>query len=141
MAELKTKPTKQSIEKFLDDLPDEKKRADAYKILDMMKKITKMKPKMWGPTMIGFGTYHYKYASGHEGDSFLIGFSPRKPQLVLYGMPAIKYFPELAKKLGKFKSSVSCLYITKLDDVDISVLKQLLTKSFVYMRDKYGRKK
>ncbi len=141
MAELKTKPTKQSIEKFLDALPDEKKRADAYKILDMMKKITKMEPRMWGPTMIGFGTYHYKYASGHEGDSFLIGFSPRKPQMVLYGMPVKKYFPELAQKLGKFKSSVSCLYITKLDDVDISILKQLMAKSFKYMKDKYGKMK
>jgi len=136
MAELKTKPSKASIEKFLNSVKDEKKRSDSYKILELMKKITKEEPVMWGPSIIGFGTYHYKYASGREGDFFITGFSPRKQNLTLYIMSGFKKYPELMKKLGKSKTGSSCLYINKLEDVDVKVLKELITESVKYMRQK-----
>ncbi|RPI16987.1 MAG: DUF1801 domain-containing protein [Ignavibacteriae bacterium] len=129
MAELKTKPTKVSIDKFLKSV-DEKKRDDSYKIIDMMKKITKKEPVMWGSTMIGFGNYHYKYKSGHEGDCFMIGFAPRKAQLVIYMMPGYEEKTVLMKKLGKYKTGKSCLYINKLEDVDVKVLKELMKESY-----------
>jgi len=137
MAELKTKETKASVEKFLNAIPDEKRREDCFKILEMMKKITKVEPKMWGPSIVGFGNYHYKYASGHEGDMCITGFSPRKQNLTLYIMPGFERYNELMKKLGKYKTSVSCLYIKKLEDIDLKVLKELVTSSFKYMKAKY----
>jgi len=137
MAELKTKETKASVEKFLNAIPDEKRREDCFKILEMMKKITKVEPKMWGPSIVGFGNYHYKYASGHEGDMCITGFSPKKQNLTLYIMPGFERYNELMKKLGKYKTSVSCLYIKKLEDVDLKVLKELVTSSFKYMKAKY----
>ena len=129
MAEQKTKPTNVSVAQFLKSVADEKRREDSYKVLELMKKITKEKPKMWGPSMVGFGNYHYKYASGHEGDCFVTGFSPRKQALTLYIMAGFKKYPELMKKLGKFKTGSSCLYIKKLEDVDLKVLKELITMS------------
>ena len=129
MAELKTKQTKASVEKFLNSVKDEKKREDSFKILELMKKITKEEPKMWGPSIIGFGTYHYKYASGREGDWFLTGFSPRKQNLTLYIMSYLEKHKDLLKKLGKHKTGKGCLYINKLDDVNMNVLKELITAS------------
>jgi hypothetical protein len=136
MAELKTKPNKASIDKFLNSIKDEKKRNDAYKILELMKKITKEEPIMWGPSIVGFGKYHYKYESGREDDWFLTGFSPRKQNLTLYIMSGFKRYDELMKKLGKFKTGSSCLYINKLEDVDIKILKELITESVKYMKNK-----
>jgi hypothetical protein len=101
-----------------------------------MKKITKEEPKMWGPSIIGFGSYHYKYASGREGDFFLTGFSPRKQSLTLYIISGFKRYDELMKKLGKHKTGSSCLYINKLEDVDMKVLKTLITESVKYMKKK-----
>jgi hypothetical protein len=101
-----------------------------------MKKITKEEPKMWGPSIIGFGSYHYKYASGREGDFFLTGFSPRKQSLTLYIISGFKRYDELMKKLGKHKTVKSCLYINKLEDVNLKVLKQLITESVKYMKKK-----
>lgn len=141
MAEQKTKPTKQSVKEFLESVSDSQKRKDSFTILDMMKKITKLEPVMWGPSMVGFGSYHYKYASGHEGDTFLIGFSPRKSSLVLYMHPAIRYFPDLVKNLGKIKLSGSCLHIKKIEDIDITGLKNLVTKCYQHMKDNYAKKK
>ena len=138
MSEQKTKPTKISVEKFIKSLPDEKKRKESFEIVEMMKKITKMEPVMWGPTMIGFGAYHYKYSSGHEGDMFIIGFSPRKPNLVFYLMPAIKYYHKLTEKLGKYKSSISCLYIKSLDDVDKKVLNEMFKECYKFMKSYKG---
>ena len=129
MAELKTKQTKASVEKFLNSVKDEKKREDSFKILELMKKITKEEPKMWGPSIIGFGNYHYKYASGREGDWFLTGFSPRKQNLTLYIMSYLEKHKDLLKKLGKHKTGKGCLYINKLVDVDMNVLKELITAS------------
>ena len=111
MAELKTKETKASVEKFLNSVPDSKKREDSFIILEMMKKITKEEPKMWGSSIVGFGNYHYKYDSGHEGDMCITGFSPRKQNLTIYFMPGLESQSVLMNKLGKFKNRGSCLYI------------------------------
>ena len=134
MAELKTKKNEASVTKFLDGVKDEKKREDSYIILKLMKQITKADPKMWGDSMIGFGSYHYKYASGREGDWFVTGFSPRKQSLTLYIMAGISKYPDLLKKLGKFKTGKGCLYINKIEDVDIKILKELIKQSVGYLK-------
>ncbi len=133
MAELKTKPSEQSVEAFLNRVEDEKKRQDCLTILEIMKQITKAKPKMWGTSMVGFGTYHYKYESGREGDWFVAGFSPRKQNLTLYMMAGFSRYDELLSKLGKFKTGKSCLYIKKIEDVDLKILKELITQSVAYV--------
>ena len=126
MAELKTKKTAVSVEVFLNAVADEKQRADAFVLVAMMKELTGEKPVMWGPTMVGFGDYHYVYASGHEADTFLTGFSPRKGNLVLYFMPGLERFASLLQKLGKHKATKGCLYIKKLADVDLAVLREMI---------------
>lgn len=136
MAELKTKVNNASVEKFLKTVKDEQKRLDSFKILDMMEKITEEEPKMWGPSIVGFGKYHYKYESGREGDWFLTGFSPRKQNLTLYIMSGFKRYNELMKKLGKHKTGSSCLYINKLENIDMKVLKELISESVKNMRNK-----
>jgi hypothetical protein len=123
--ELKTKKTELSVEEFLNSIPDEQKRKDSFVILDLMKKASKSEPKMWGSSIVGFGEVHYKYASGHEGDMCKIGFSPRKQSISFYlsGIPDIK---SQLVKLGKFKTGKGCLYINKISDVDINVLKEII---------------
>jgi hypothetical protein len=133
-AELKTKVNAASVEGFLNSVEDEQKRADCFEILKIMQQVTKEKPKMWGASIVGFGTYHYKGASGREGDWMLTGFSPRKQNLTLYLMGGFDMHKDLLKKLGKFKTSVGCLYIKKLDDVDKKVLKQLVTQTVKTMK-------
>lgn len=127
MAELKTKVTNASVDQFLQGIRDEKKRADCYEILKIMKKATKAEPKMWGPGIIGFGNYHYKYESGRENDWFITGFSPRVQNLTLYTMGG--FDKELLKQLGKYKTGKGCLYINKLEDVDTKVLNKLIISS------------
>jgi Domain of unknown function (DU1801) len=127
MAELKTQITKASVDKFLQGIRDEKKGEDCYQVLKIMKKATKSEPKMWGTSIVGFGDYHYKYASGRENDWFMTGFSPRLQSLTLYAMGG--FDSELLKKLGKHKTGKGCLYINKLEDVDKKVLKELIAKS------------
>jgi hypothetical protein len=127
MAELKTRLTKASVEKFLEGIRDEKKRQDCYQLLKIMKKATKAEPKMWGTSIIGFGDYHYVYASGREGDWFITGFSPRVQNLTLYTMGG--FDRDVLKRLGKYKTGKGCLYINKLEDVDTNVLDELITKS------------
>jgi hypothetical protein len=127
MAELKTQVTKASVDKFLQGIRDEKKREDCYQILKIMKRATKAEPKMWGPSIIGFGDYHYKYASGRENDWFIAGFSPRVQNLTLYMMGGLD--SELLKKLGKYKTGKGCLYINKIEDIDKKILSELITKS------------
>lgn len=133
MAELKIKKTGQSVEEFLNSVPDERKRKDAFTILETMKRITGEEPKMWGDAIIGFGSYHYRYASGREGDWFLTGFSPRKQNLTIYLISGFAGYESLLKKLGKFKTGKSCLYIYRLADVDLSVLEELVKRSVAYM--------
>ena len=127
MAELKTQVTRASVEKFLDGITDEKKRQDCYQLLKLMKKATRSEPKMWGTSIIGFGDVHYVYESGREGDWFLAGFSPRVQNLTLYMMGGLDR--AVLKKLGKYKTGKGCLYINKLEDVDLKVLNELITKS------------
>ncbi len=123
-----------SVTKFLDGVKDEKRRLDSYTILKLMKQITKAEPKMWGTSIIGFGSYHCKYASGREGDWFVTGFSPRKQSLTLYLMSGFSKYPDLLKKLGKFKTSKGCLYINKIEDTDIPTLKELIKQSVGYLK-------
>ena len=138
MAENKTKPTKASVPAFLKAVENETRRRDALVINEMMARISGEKPVMWGPTMVGFGSHHYKYASGREGDLFLTGFSPRKANLVLYIMPGYGQFDDVMARLGKHKTGKACLYINKLEDVDLGVLEELIEKSVGWMRNKYG---
>jgi hypothetical protein len=140
MAELKTKVNKASVDKFLMDVKDEQKREDCYKILEIMQRATKAEPRMWGASIIGFGSYHYKYVSGREGDWMLTGFSPRKQNLTLYIMPGFEEYDSLMKKLGKHSTGKSCLYIKKLEDVDIKVLKELVAKSVEKMKKSNAQK-
>jgi hypothetical protein len=134
MAELKTKETKASVEKFLKSVENPKRREDAQAVLKLMKSVTRKEPKMWGPSIVGFGTYHYKYESGREGDMPMVGFSPRSASLVLYIMPGFARYEALMKKLGKHKTGTSCLYINQLEDVDAKVLKELVTECYKYMK-------
>jgi len=129
MAELKTQKTRASVAKFLASIEDEKRRKDSRAVLKMMKEITGDKPEMWGPAIIGFGSYHYTYASGREGDWFLTGFSPRKQALTLYIMSGFSKYDALLKKLGKFKTGKACLYIKKLEDVHLPTLEELIRRS------------
>jgi hypothetical protein len=133
-AELKTKVNQASVEGFLNAVQDEEVRKDCFEILKMMKQITKEEPKMWGTSIVGFGSYHYKGKSGREGDWMLTGFSPRKQNLTLYLMGGFDVEKDLLKKLGKYKTGVGCLYIKKLDDVDKKVLKELVTASVKRMK-------
>ena len=135
MAELKTKPTDQSVEAFLNSLSDEKKRQDSFTLLDLMKKVTGAEPKMWGSSIIGFGDYHYTYASGREGDWFLTGFSPRKQNLTVYITAGFNQYESLLKKLGKHTTGKSCLYIKKLEDIDLPTLKTLIEQSVRHMAE------
>ena len=129
MAELKTKRTTNSVKAFLDRVPDEGMRRDARVIAGIMEQITKAKPALWGSSIVGFGSYHYKYASGQEGDWPVTGFSPRKKSLTLYIMPGFAGYQELLTKLGKHKTGKSCLYINSLDDIHLPTLKTLIRSS------------
>ena len=129
MAEAKTKPTKASVDKFIKSQPDAQVREDCTVISKLMSEATGEPPKMWGPAIIGFGTYHYKYASGREGDMPIIGFSPRKQNLTLYVWMGFEEDANLWKKLGKYTTSKSCLYIKRLSDVDLPTLKKLIKAS------------
>ena len=134
MADLKTKRNKGDVEAFLNSVADEKKRQDSFTILDFMKKVTGMEPEMWGDSIIGFGSYHYKYASGREGDWFLTGFSPRVQNLTLYIMAGFDNYDQLLGKLGKYSTGKSCLYIKRIEDVDMDVLKELVEQSVEHMK-------
>jgi hypothetical protein len=134
MAEMKTKPTSLSVQAFLDSLEDTKKREDCLAILNLMQAVTGEEAVIWGTNIIGFGSYHYKYASGREGNAPLIGFSPRKQNLTLYINSGFERFPNLMEKLGKYKTGASCLYIKQLKDVDQDTLKTLIAESVAHMK-------
>jgi len=134
-AELKTKVNDASVTDFLNNVEDEQKRKDCLEVARMMEQVTKQQPKMWGTSIVGFGSYHYKGASGREGDWMLIGFSPRKQNITLYIMSGFERYPGLMKKLGKHSTGKSCLYIKRLSDVDVDVLKELMTESLKMMKN------
>ncbi len=138
MSELKTSPNDESVEAFLNSIEDERKRTEAYQILNIMKDISQAPAKMWGKSIVGFGSYHYKYKSGREGDWFLIGFSPRKQNHSLYLMSGFDKQEYLLQKLGKYKTGKSCLYIKQLKDVDVEILKDMLRNSIAYTKEMYG---
>lgn len=137
MAEPKTRPTDEKVEHFLNKITDEQKRKDSFVVLELMKQVTKCEPQMWGTSIVGFGTYRYKYASGKEADWPMAGFSPRKQSLTVYLMPGFEKDGDLMKKLGKHSSSKVCLYIKRLSDIDVPTLKKLIGESFKYMKKKY----
>ncbi|NMM47349.1 DUF1801 domain-containing protein [Marinigracilibium pacificum] len=138
MSDLKTKPNSQSVEEFLNKVENEKKKQDSLILLQIMKEITNAEPKMWGDSIVGFGQYHYKYQSGREGDWFITGFSPRKQNLTIYIMDGFKKYQTLLDVIGKFKTGSSCLYINKIDDIDLEVLKTMISKSYKNMQEKYN---
>jgi hypothetical protein len=134
MAEPKTKPTEADVDSFLNGVADARQRADAFRVLEIMKEITGKPPRMWGPTMVGFGQYHYVYASGHEGDTFLTGFSPRKGALTLYFTGCLEErFADQLAKLGKVKTGKGCLYIKSLADVDLAVLREMIRANVAHL--------
>lgn len=138
MAEVKTKPSARSVERFLNGIADSQTRKDCSRLVGIMKRATKATPTMWGPSIVGFGRYHYKYASGREGDWFLVGFSPRKQNLTLYVMAGFERYDALMRKLGKYKTGKSCLYIKSLDDVDLGVLTELVERSVEHVARAHG---
>ncbi len=129
--------TKSSVPDYLTTVEDPQKRDDCHRLVKIMEKITGKPAKMWGASMVGFGTYYYKYKSGHEGDCFLVGFSPRKSNLSIYIMAGFDRYPELMKDLGKYKIGKSCLLVKKLDDIDGSVLINLIRHSVDGMKKTY----
>jgi len=137
MAELKTKLNDGNVEDFLNAVKDEQKRADSYKLLKMMEKISGEPAKMWGDAIVGFGSYHYIYASGREGDWMLTGFSPRKANISVYLMAGFDELGDELSVLGKHKSSKGCLYVKKLSDIDEKVLRKMIKKSIGIMRKRY----
>lgn len=130
---MKTKQNDASVEAFLNGVADPKQREDCFTILKMMQEVTGAKPKMWGTSIVGFGSYHYKYPSGQEGDWFTLGFSPRKGNLTLYVLWGCAGQTALLKKLGKHKTGRSCLYVKRLADVDLATLRELMEKSFDHL--------
>ncbi len=138
MAEPKTTPTGANVRDFLNGIEDEGKRRDAKMVARIMKRATGSQPKMWGPSIVGYGKYHYVYASGREGDWMLAGFSPRKQALTLYIMSGFKGHAALLKKLGKHSTGKSCLYIKRLEDVDLEVLEELIAASVEAVRKRYA---
>ena len=137
MAELKTRASGQDVDAFLDRVEPAQRARDGRVLRDMMERLSGWPATMWGPSIIGFGRYHYRYESGHEGEACRIGFSPRKAELVVYLMPGFAGRDDLLARLGKHRLGVSCLYIRKLSDVDIGVLEQLLTRALHHMAAHY----
>ncbi len=137
MSELKTQANDASVEDFLAAVPNARRREDSAKMLDLMLEVTGEPARMWGDSIVGFGTYHYRYKSGREGDWPRTGFSPRKQYLAIYIMPGFGEYEPLLSRLGKHRTSVSCLYINKLADVDMDVLREIVAGSYQEMARRY----
>ncbi|MEM8920553.1 MAG: DUF1801 domain-containing protein [Pseudomonadota bacterium] len=136
-AVLKTSATNADVQAFLNSIEPDRRREDGLKLLDFMNRVTGLAPKMWGPSMVGYGRYAYKYESGREGEYFLTGFSPRKSSLTVYVMPGYRDLAEPLSRLGKHKLGKSCLYINKLSDVEMDVLEEIVREGVAYMRSNY----
>jgi hypothetical protein len=137
VADNKTRPTGASVTEFIAAISDPGMRADAKKVAAMMRRATGKRARMWGPSIVGYGSYHYRYASGRAGEFMITGFSPRKRALTIYVMPGFSRFDTLMSKLGSYKTGKSCLYIRRLADVDETVLEQIIAQSVGYMRAHY----
>lgn len=138
MSELKTRPTRASVARFIGSIEDERQRKDAKRIDQIMRSVTGSNPVLWGSSLVGYGRYDYRYASGREGSWFLTGFSPRKRNLVIYVMSGFSTEPALMRRLGRHKTGRSCLYLRKLDDVDLDVLTELVRRSVEKIRKRHG---
>jgi hypothetical protein len=134
MAELKTKPNNADVDAFLKGVADERKRADCFAVLALMRRVTGAEPRMWGDSIVGFDSYHYVYATGNSGDWPLTGFAPRAQNITLYIMAGFDHYDDLLARLGKYKIGKSCLYVKRLADVDQAVLEQLVAASVEHMR-------
>ena len=140
MAKTKTTETTANVEEFINSFANtEQKRQDSYELLKIMQDITGFEPKMWGPSIIGFGSYHYKYESGHEGKAALVGFSPRKAEFSLYAFTGLKEHEHLLKNLGKFRVGKVCIYFKKLSDINQNELKKLIKETIKYVQTKHGK--
>ena len=137
MSDLKTRPTDASVDVFIEAVDDERKRADARVVARMMAEVTGARGIMWGSSIVGFGSYHYRYASGREGDFLETGFSPRKRALTLYVMAGFSEYEDLLDRLGKHTTGKSCLYVKRLSDIDLEVLRELLERSVAHIRERY----
>jgi hypothetical protein len=137
MAEPKTKPTGVSVEKHIAALANEEQRRDARALVALMRQVTEQEPQMWGPSIVGFGSYHYKYASGHEGDSALAGFASRKSEFAVYIVAGFEGQEDLLAKLGKHRTAKACLYIKRVADVDLNVLEKLVARSVAETKRRY----
>ncbi len=137
MAKNKTAATTEDVSDFINKVDNAKKREDSFTLISLFQKITGKEPKMWGPSIIGFGTYHYKYASGHEGDAPLAGFSPRRNALVIYMSNEFEKREELLKSLGKHKSTKACVYFNKLEDIELNVLEKIIINSIADVNQLY----
>ncbi|MEG0440115.1 MAG: DUF1801 domain-containing protein [Solibacillus sp.] len=140
MYEPKTKETDESVVEFIEKVESPKKREDAYKLIQLFTETTGFEAKMWGPSIIGFGAYHYVYKTGHEGDAPLVGFSPRKAKISLYFAPGDTAREALLEKFGKHTTGKACVYINKVDDIDIDVLKKLIRQSILFLQSQYPQK-
>ncbi|WP_404444808.1 DUF1801 domain-containing protein [Sutcliffiella horikoshii] len=138
--ELKTKETESSVIEFIESVDSPKKRADAYRLLEIFTETAGFEAKMWGPSIIGFGSYHYKYPTGHEGDFMLVGFSPRKAKISLYFATGDSTREELLQKFGKHTTGKACVYINKVADIDEDVLRKLIRQSVAYLQETYPSK-
>ena len=137
MAKLKTQPNNKSVTSYLNSIDSANQKDDCFELLALMEEVTNEKARMWGDSIVGFGEYQYKYASGHSGRFMLTGFSPRKRNLVVYVIPGFSHFNGIMKKLGKYKTGKSCLYLNKLDDIDLIQLRELISQSVEYMHEMY----
>jgi hypothetical protein len=138
MAELKTKKNDASVDAFLEGVQNEQRRHDSIRIREIMEDVTGCPAVMWGPSIVGFGSYHYVYASGREGDWMATGFSPRKNALTLYIMAGFDHYDDLMSRLGTYTTGKSCLYVKRLSDVDETILRELIQRSTTYLTTKYG---
>lgn len=139
MAKNKTVFTDQDVVDFIEKVENEQKRIDSYHFIELMKKVSGQEPKMWGPSIIGFGQYHYKYESGHEGDAPILGFSPRKTAFSLYVFSGLKEHEHYLENLGKFTMGKACIYVKKITDINIEVLNKLMEEIIVFTSEKYDR--
>jgi hypothetical protein len=139
LVESKTRQTDASVKDFLDRVKNLQRREDAYTVLKMMQEVTHKRPRMWGPSIVGFDKYHYQYASGHEGEICMIGFSPRSQALVLYIWAGFEGHDDLLRRLGKHTRSKACLYIRKLTDVDLEILETIIERSYQYAKNRSRR--
>ncbi|MGB6083676.1 DUF1801 domain-containing protein [Moheibacter sp.] len=135
--ENKTKPTEVSVEDFVNSVENEQKRNDSFALIERMKQITGKEPKMWGPSIIGFGKYHYKYASGHEGDAPLCGFSPRKSAISLYVFTGLERHEYMLEGLGKYTMGKACIYVKKISDIDLDVMERIIRETTEFLKEKY----